>query len=325
MRRTGFVREHGWALTTALVLLAVLAAPPALAQDHDLVMFTLDASPKPLERGCSASLQASFLINGHRDDELGPGATAIEFYWAPGSAPVPTSPSGWTPIGTLSVGWNPGTDGDFGIGREWPTHFPSASPTTVSWNVPSSGNTFHLRAVAVYTGSESDDVPHNNEAVVANVPATDGNCGTPGCFMVGGVFVCLAPVDEGIYRIPKEVIPCLLDPDRCGPRLPPLPLCRVIDCNPCLLGLSCPPEPWNILIRWPEEVARFELLANGDPIARSERVRRPVPNRERIYQVLRFEPEKGVEYSLRLKAGPRAKRGEVLPLELEVQPAKQFR
>lgn len=302
-------------------LLAVFASQPTEAQDHDLVMFSVDADPKPLKRGCSASLFASFLINGHMDDQLSSGDAEIVFYWADGASPVPAGPGGWSLIGTLPVTWSP-ADGVFAPGREWPTGFPSVAGSTLSWTVPTSTTTFHLMAEVAYTAAGvTDDVPGNNQVVVPGLPSVEGDCGGGSCCVATstGLMICnLACLGHDGFRVPRETLICLLRPEVCRPA--PIPLCRLIDCNPCLLGLTCPPLPWEVMVRWPEEVLRLELYAGNEPLARSETLPRPIEHGgETYYQVIRFTPQKGVDYSLRSFPGAEAKVGEVYPLALEAR------
>lgn len=317
----GVGRRIAPVMLTVLVFAAASVAP-AEAQDHDLVMFSFDSNPKPLKRSCSASLSASFLINGHMDDQLSSGDAEIRFYWADGSAPVPTGSGGWNLIGSLSVTWS-ASDGVFAAGREWPTGFPSVAGTTQSWSVPTSPTSFHLKAEVGYTAAGVvDDAPGNNRVVVPNVASVEGNCGGGTCGTVtpSGIVVWTSCLDPDVFRIPREDFICLVHPERCKPpRLWP-PLCSVIDCNPCFRGLTCPPGPWELLIRWPEEVMRFELYARGERIATSEPLRRPIERGgETFHQVIRFTPEKGIDYSVRSLPGPKAEVGKIYPLTIDAR------
>ena len=112
------------------------------------------------------------------------------------------------------------------------------------------------------------------------------------------------------------------------PRIP-IPLCQLIDCNPCVRGLSCPPDPWEVLIRWPEEVMRVELLWKDDVFAQSEPLRRPIEiDGEVFHQILRVEPREGFregrEYQVLMQPGPEAKEGEIYPLQMRALQKEQL-
>lgn len=328
MRRCTRV-ERAVSLALALAWLLAFGAPEAaVAQNHDLVMFTLDADPKPLERGCSASLFSSFLINGHMDDQLSSGDAEINFYWADGANPVPTGAAGWSSIGSLAVTWSV-SDGPFAIGREWPTGFPSVATTTKSWTVPTSATSFHLKAEVVYTpAGVTDEVPGNNQAVVPNVPSVEGDCPSSSCCAMtsSGLFICsLACLGRDIL-IPHREFICIVKPELCRPELVRPPLCEIIDCDPCVRGLTCPPFPfpWELLIRWPDEVMRVELFAGDRLIAESKRLREPIEHQGQLfYQVIRFGADSeaaelikklGVEQlALHTVAGPKAEVGKLYP------------
>lgn len=301
---------------------ALLAGVPALAQEHDLLMLSLSADPTPVERGCSATLSANFLINGFDDEGLSSGDVEIVFYRADGASPPPAGTAGWTEIDRLPVTWT-AADGPFAPGRQWPSSFPSvaASPGQ-SWTVPSSGDSFHVKAVVVYKDPGiSDLTPGNNERVIT-VSAIAGSCASQSCCTptAGRLFLChISCLDRGIL-IPREKLLCMIRPELC--ELPPLDLCDVIPCgDPCLAGLSCPPDPWEVLVRWPPEIMQVELFAGDELVARSELLERPIERGGEIFrQVIRFTPKRGLAYTIRNLAGPKAEPGEVYPLAMEARP-----
>ncbi len=193
-RSTRFSQSPLTTLSLVLVLAAV-AASPAAAQDHDLVLAPAldvtsmtpadrlspdvkvgaelgDASvPDVVRRGVVNPIYARFYVNGTSDHLVANGAAAITFHWRNALAgevpPALGAPgAGWNLIGSLPVTWAGGDPTPFLLlTKTWPTDYPSAVGSHLDWTPPAAGDLFHLRAEAVYPPGTSDDNPGDNVAV----------------------------------------------------------------------------------------------------------------------------------------------------------------
>lgn len=190
-------RIHSW---TAAVLLLFLLAPAAVASslDHDLELepaFDVTATagssdvrspdiklgadfgdtsvPDIVRRGATVPVYARFHVNGVDDWELSsatttsPGDVEIQLHYrnaTAGETPPPKSDPSWNSIGTLPVSFPPDS---LLLTRTWPdpSDFPAVTPRKVDWNVPTTGDLFHVRAEVVYRSDGPDQDPGDNVAI----------------------------------------------------------------------------------------------------------------------------------------------------------------
>jgi hypothetical protein len=104
----------------------------------------------------------------------------------------------------------------------------------------------------------------------------------------------------------------------------------VVDCNPCLSGLSCPPDrSFDVLIEEPRDFLQVDLLGRGgERIARARALEEPVTQGDRTFrQMLSFKAEKGVQYRLEIRPGRASeefaeKMGETMPLNFALRTEK---
>lgn len=315
-------RMHPLAAAPALALLAAaLVAAPATAQEHDLILEGLSFSPDPLERGCPASLSASVRVNGLDDFEVPSGGARIRFFWADGSGPVPVAEAGWTAAATLPVTF---AAGEFlAVTLVWPDAFSPVSGSSVSWTVPGV-NSLHLRALVEYTTGETDDSPADNE-LVRTVNTAAGSCGPPPCFnFLAHHWLCYKDFFKDLEII-EQLGPCWKNPEDCfGPITPVPELCKLIDCPPCLAGLSCPPDRLELLLASRPGDLVITLFGDRQAVATAERLEHPVRRGQRAFNYrLTFRPEQGVTYRLGVAAGETTPGDEPLKLEAAVFPARK--
>lgn len=304
-----------------------LTPSPALGQDHDLVMLPpVSASPDPLERGCPNSLSARFRINGVDDYLINSGQVKIRFDWSGGSAPSPPAfPSAaWTLIGELTVTYS-ASDGPFAIARIWPDDFPSAAGIALSWTPPSTPTSFHVRAEVQYVDPAIVDGNAGDNGTVTRFGSVAGSCPpsrAPLCvgFARSSLVICTI-ADFIDFRI----LPCVLNPLRPCPPFDPLPpMCHLVDCPPCLVGLTCPPEQFELLFDNRANDLQIILVSqDGKEVARMETLRRRIRvGRQRFNQRLQFQPEAGVSYHLRVLPGKKTRMDAGHKLQLHLRRGK---
>lgn len=327
-------RVSAVAAAVVCLLLAVMLAPPtARAQnpDHDLKLLGLSAD-EPLKRTCSNALSASLEVLGIDDIDLPSGAVEVQFSYEHAA-------DDWRSIGALTVTFDPAADGPFAAGRTWPADFPSAGDAELQWRPPSGlADTVRLRAEAVYTaGAGVEDENPDDNSMTASFQTEPATCGTGTgggrCFFQAalGKTICFRDpdfIDPERLRIEIDRIKCLADP-QCRPRIP---ICRVVGCNPCLSGLSCPPgRPFDVLIEYPPEFLQVGLIGpDGEVIAEARALEEPITRGERTFrQVLSFKAEKGAQYSFDIRPGEAVeafaqKFGETAALDFELRSREGF-
>lgn len=306
--------KHAFFLTPLAVGLAVffVTPHPVLGQNHDLVMLPpVSATPDPLERGCPNSLSARFRINGTNDFVIPSHQVKIRFDYSDGGAASPPAfPSpAWTSIGELTVTYTP-TDGPFAIGRIWPDDFASAAGAAFSWRPPSSPTSFHVRAEVAYLDPAVVDANRGDNSTVSFFNSVPGTCPVVHSRCTGwagrNLYVCFELADF----IDLRIVQCLLDPSKpCWPLEPFPPICNLVRCPPCLTGLTCPRDPFELLFDSRANDLRIILVTQeGKEVARMERLRRPIRvGRQTFNQRLQFTPERGVSYYLKVLPGEKTR------------------
>lgn len=322
--------KHAFFLTPLTVgLAAFFVTPhPVLGQNHDLVMLPpVSVTPDPLERGCPNSLSTRFRINGTNDFMIASQQVKIRFHYSDGSAGPPAFPSpAWTLIGELNVTYYP-SDGPFAIGRIWPDDFASAAGAAFSWRPPSSPTSFHVRAEVAYLDPAIVDANPGDNSTVTLFSSVAGSCPLPpGCMVWAStnLIVCIAP---GKLFDPR-ILPCLRKPyplKPCWPLKPFPPICKFVRCPPCLTGLTCPPDPFELLFDNRANDLRIILVTQeGKEVARMETLRRPIRvGRQTFNQRLQFSPERGVSYYLKVLPGEKTRMDVGHKLQLHLRGGKQ--
>lgn len=295
---------------------AVILSSAALAQDHDLVMEAVSATPDPLQRGCSAALSASFRVNGLDDFDVPSGGVKINFKWADGSLDPATA--SWTNINDLGVTLAAGEV--LAITQVWPDDF-TAAGTSLGWTVPSTPASVHIRAEVGYTDTSIVDAEIADNVLVETFPTAEGSCPPVAPTCVRGplnLWICWKDIFEIDPRIVTE-LRCLTNPEECFRP----PLCRWVDCPPCLNGLSCPPEPFELLIAAQSPELRISLIAGNQEIARAEPMKRPIRDGNRVFNYrLVFTPEKKVAYRIGIMPGKGTKLGVPLTIDTSIRPLR---
>lgn len=300
---------HSRALVLPAVLAVGLAAclgwpSPAAAQDpcpdHDLFLASVDVTKISK---CPLPLGATVLVNGHDDHTLGSGDAEILFFWADGTKPQPAKYDAWEweYLGALPIEW---TKGILGKGAKWPLDF-TVAKSRLGWFVPQTPQSFYLRAEVRYVQDVGDRSPMNDVLVVGPL----ANELSPVCFGFGCIWPCaIDPIDHDHDFDPSELLqlraaaaPAGGEPSEVAWRSPG-PLCDLVSCPDCLAAGTCGEERLTLLVGVAAETATVRLLADGETVAESMVLPRPLPHAGRDYpQLLTFSSRPGIAYDLELR------------------------
>lgn len=273
---------------------------------NDAILDDIAVSPDPVQAGsnCNNALSAKLRSNG--DDVIPPGAIKISFSYRDANA----SQAQMTPIGDLTVNYDPNADGPFAITRVWPDDFPSATNKSLNWQPPINIASFLITANAQFIDpSKIDSYPGNNLRP-KTFSAVNTLCQTT-----------VEPIDCAKHpaMCPK---PCVLFPDLCKPQV--INICKTHPnlCNPICIGPGCnkicpgcPPLPdpcpdcpiefnkrdWVELLSIDTDKTMFIRVVNqaGETIATMKALQKPLTiGKQTFYQGVRFKPEQNAIYNV---------------------------
>ncbi len=298
-----------WILPAALGLF--LGVGPVAAGDHDLRMesITIGDGENHLKAGCGNWLSASFSVHGVDDYRVDSGEIEISFYYRAGGD------SEWRLIETLPVTFVSPL-----VARStWP-QASGSEPSAIRFVAPSQPTVVDLRAVVAYLAVE-DDASWNNEIVRRVANLEDDDCGLVAniCVHCLKQWVCgpILPREPLYAGFKRQWVDAVADD---GSLIQVKPgLCGLVDCPPCVAGLSCRDEPFVLDFRQPAEL-RIALYGNGVRVAEAKRLRRPLELEGQAFHYrLEFEARQGVSYRLAVEPVAQARLTGREPLSIDVR------
>ncbi len=245
------------------------AAAPAHAQNHDLVMNSMETNPPSPEAGCFNQVKAHFFIDGLNDYLVPSGGAFVDFTYPNGSS-------------HLTVTYAP-SDGLFAIGNEWPDQFASVSDGFTDYNsitlfIPAGATQWPVTAHVDYAPGTVDEVPGNNTLQQAFDVVTPASCS----YQPPSHDIC--KINPAICHMAECDTPgCIrlkFDPDNC-------PACGF---GPIVITVSLPVEMQLVAYAGGErEVAR------SSPMARVEKTGGKTYNQQLVLNY-----QKGTSYTFKI-------------------------